>query len=288
MTTTTHLVKYEDLNHHGTLFAGRASAWLVEESFIAAAKLVGKPESVVCAQVTHISFKQPINRGDLLTIKAEIGNIGTKSITIFTQAYTQEDQPAVISCEAIFVTVDEKGVAYAHGINKEQEAQRVVNLPMIDPFLIPYDSTDWRHTLALYHTRSDPKVYPTLIGPPPTDMSSHLEYLRTLRLHGRRSFYMISQGTFFVGYCHISPLSPEYRQVELGWAVAGAFQGKGIGTKAVKLLIAEAKEKYPNNDLVLFVKDTNTKAISLYKKVGFEEIKTTDNIIKMILKETDK
>ena len=28
-----HLVKSEDLNHHGTLFAGRTAEWLVERRF---------------------------------------------------------------------------------------------------------------------------------------------------------------------------------------------------------------------------------------------------------------
>ena len=33
---TSHLVKQEDLNHHGTLFAARAAAWFVEAAFVAA------------------------------------------------------------------------------------------------------------------------------------------------------------------------------------------------------------------------------------------------------------
>ena len=33
----THLVKSEDLNHHGTLFAARTASWFVESAFIAAA-----------------------------------------------------------------------------------------------------------------------------------------------------------------------------------------------------------------------------------------------------------
>ncbi|NTU75550.1 MAG: acyl-CoA thioesterase, partial [Anaerolineaceae bacterium] len=34
---TQHLVKSEDLNHHGTLYAGRTAEWFVESGFIAAA-----------------------------------------------------------------------------------------------------------------------------------------------------------------------------------------------------------------------------------------------------------
>ena len=34
---TCRLIKSEDLNHHGTLFAGRCAEWFVESGFIAVA-----------------------------------------------------------------------------------------------------------------------------------------------------------------------------------------------------------------------------------------------------------
>ena len=44
--TISHLVRPEDLNHHGTLFAGQTAKWLVEAGVIAAARLTGKAEDV--------------------------------------------------------------------------------------------------------------------------------------------------------------------------------------------------------------------------------------------------
>ena len=46
---TLHLVKGEDLNHHGTLFAARAAAWLVEAGFAAAACCPHGPSGPSCA-----------------------------------------------------------------------------------------------------------------------------------------------------------------------------------------------------------------------------------------------
>ena len=46
-----HLVKSEDLNHHGTLFAGRTAEWLVEAAFIAAADTHGRPQDILCVNV---------------------------------------------------------------------------------------------------------------------------------------------------------------------------------------------------------------------------------------------
>ena len=48
----THLVKSEDLNHHGTLFAARTASWFVESAFIAAACEHGDPSEIVCRKST--------------------------------------------------------------------------------------------------------------------------------------------------------------------------------------------------------------------------------------------
>ena len=84
------MVKPEDLQHHGTLFAGRMAEWLVETCFIAACRLVGKPEDVVCVQVHGISFMKPITNGDIVEIKAKVALVGTTSITVHSQAFTNE------------------------------------------------------------------------------------------------------------------------------------------------------------------------------------------------------
>lgn len=52
--TTYHLVKSEDLNHHGTLFAGRGAEWFVESGFIAAANLVN-PKNLICGDSDTIA-----------------------------------------------------------------------------------------------------------------------------------------------------------------------------------------------------------------------------------------
>ena len=57
---TTRLVKSEDLNHHGTLFAGRMSEWFVEGCFIAAATSYGNPEEIVCVKLHGLDRKSVV------------------------------------------------------------------------------------------------------------------------------------------------------------------------------------------------------------------------------------
>ncbi len=61
--TISHLVKSEDLNHHGTLFAGRSAEWLVEAGFIAAAAEHRRPQDVVCVNIHGFIFKTPVGKG---------------------------------------------------------------------------------------------------------------------------------------------------------------------------------------------------------------------------------
>jgi acyl-CoA hydrolase len=120
-TIISHLVKPEDLQHHGTLFAGRMAEWLVEPCFIAASRFVGRPEDVVCVKVHGISFEKPIHNGDITEIKARIACLGNTSITVKGQAFTGDSDAPAVSGMVTFVTVDKQGNPYTHGLSLPQE-----------------------------------------------------------------------------------------------------------------------------------------------------------------------
>ena len=81
-----HLVKSEDLNHHGTLFAGRTAEWLVEAGFVTAAAEHGRPQDVLCVNVHGFTFKRPVEKGDILTIYGRIVKTGTTSMMLHVKA----------------------------------------------------------------------------------------------------------------------------------------------------------------------------------------------------------
>lgn len=112
----TRLVKSEDLNHHRTLFAGRAASWLVEASFLAAARLVGEPARVVCLQVHGMLFTRPARAGDILEIRSRVAHLGSKSITVHTECRRDGDADALVSTFATFVVLGEHERAVPHGL----------------------------------------------------------------------------------------------------------------------------------------------------------------------------
>lgn len=110
------LVKSEDLNHHGTLFAGRTAEWFVEAAFIAAASAVGDPEKIVCVNIHGLMFKSPIAKGDIVTFTSMVAKLGTTSITVYTKIYSEIRSITPVEGFLTFVSVDPDNKKSPHGL----------------------------------------------------------------------------------------------------------------------------------------------------------------------------
>lgn len=101
-----HLVKSEDLNHHGTLFAGRSAEWLVEAAFVAAASQHGRPQDVLCVNIHGFTFKKPVQKGDIITFLSKVARVGTTSITVYVKAMSEIHGTTHVDGFLTFVCVD--------------------------------------------------------------------------------------------------------------------------------------------------------------------------------------
>jgi acyl-CoA hydrolase len=111
--TTYRLVKNEDLNHHGTLFAGRSAEWFVEAGFIAAAGLT-RPENIVCLKVHGMTFVRPVQPGEIIEFQSRIILAGSSSLHAHVRMRAKEE--FVMEGFITFVHVDHDGRAQPHGI----------------------------------------------------------------------------------------------------------------------------------------------------------------------------
>jgi len=113
---TSRLVKSEDLNHHGTLFAGRVAEWFVETCFICGAKITGRPQNIVCLKIHGLTFTEPARRGDVLNLEARIAKAGRTSFVVYGKI-TKNNSDHILSDGFItFVFVDENGKPIPHNI----------------------------------------------------------------------------------------------------------------------------------------------------------------------------
>ena len=113
---TSRLVKPQELNHHGTLFAGRMAEWFVENCFICGALTTGKPKNIVCVNIHGLNFNTPSINGDIININSTIVRAGRTSFTVYG-AITKNSSDTVI-CEGFitFAFVDENNIPIPHHI----------------------------------------------------------------------------------------------------------------------------------------------------------------------------
>jgi acyl-CoA hydrolase len=111
--TNNRLVKNEDLNHHGTLYAGRSAEWFVEAGFIAAAGLT-RPEDIVCLKIHGMTFKRPVKGGDIVTFESRIILAGNSSLHAHVSMKSKGE--SVMDGFITFVHVDREGRGVPHGI----------------------------------------------------------------------------------------------------------------------------------------------------------------------------
>jgi acyl-CoA hydrolase len=126
---TCRLVKNEDLNHHGTLYAGRSAEWFVEAGFIAAAGLT-RPENIVCLKIHGMTFMRPVRPGDIVKFESRIILAGRSSLHAHVRMHAKGE--FVMDGFITFVNVDHDGRPLAHGIEvtpacpEERELQQRV------------------------------------------------------------------------------------------------------------------------------------------------------------------
>lgn len=109
---TFRLVKNEDLNHHGTLYAGRSAEWFVEAGFIAAAS-VTRPENIVCLKIHGMTFMRPVLPGEIVEFASRIVLAGNSSLHAYV--HMQVKGEFVMDGFVTFINVDHDGRPLSHG-----------------------------------------------------------------------------------------------------------------------------------------------------------------------------
>lgn len=130
--------------------------------------------------------------------------------------------------------------------------------------LVPLNVDIEDHLELMYRVRTHPDMEKYLRGLPPSNYEQHIHYLKNA---GSKCFFLVQHGDHLIGYCQLTLADAH---TEIGMALHPEFCGKGIGTAALNLLLktVEASPHF-NQNLILYVKSNNLRAIALYAKYGF-------------------
>jgi acyl-CoA hydrolase len=126
-TYISRLVKSEDLNHHGTLFAGRTAEWFVEAGFISAATLVS-PEGIVCLKIHGMHFTKPARSGQILKFASKVVYTGRSSMISYVEVVSDNDNSPFVSGFITFIYVDENTNPISHNIEISPKTEEDIGL----------------------------------------------------------------------------------------------------------------------------------------------------------------
>jgi len=120
---TIHLIRNEDLNYHGTLFAGRCAEWLVESGFVTVSSRLNL-RNVVCLKIHGVEFFRPVRVGEQLVFESAIVWTGKSTILVYTRLFSPE-YPDCLYAES-FITycyVNDQTRPVAHNISVVAESE---------------------------------------------------------------------------------------------------------------------------------------------------------------------
>lgn len=119
---SSHMVRMENLNHHGNLYAGQGIEWMIETSFITVCTEYGDPQGLLYKNTHKFDFYKSVVPGDIITYEGLIVRTGRTSLTLRVGLYNEKT--GVLHAEGFttFVSVDEQGRAVPHGIVLDEPA----------------------------------------------------------------------------------------------------------------------------------------------------------------------
>jgi ribosomal protein S18 acetylase RimI-like enzyme len=129
------------------------------------------------------------------------------------------------------------------------------------------------HYLKSFHEAlsvvANERIYIEMIEPPSLVEVSNFQ--NELILKNAPVYYAI-QNEKVVGWCDVFPMSNprQSHRGGLGMGLIPEFRGQGIGSRLLSAVLHHAKA-YGLEKLELHVYTTNTAAVALYKKFGFEQ-----------------
>lgn len=107
---TKHMVLYEHLNRHGSLFGGVLMSWMDIAAAIHAGEIMQM--NCVTVRVDELIFKVPVKLGDIVTFECVEVSRGRTSLTVgikVTKTNLTEKDVEVATSNFKFVAVDQDG-----------------------------------------------------------------------------------------------------------------------------------------------------------------------------------
>ena len=119
---SSHMVRMENLNHHGNLYAGQGIEWMIETSFIVVCTEYGDPQGLLYKNTHKFDFYKSVVPGDIITYEGLIVRTGKTSLTVRVGLYNEKTGVLHAAGYTTFVSVGEDQQSTPHGLTLDEPA----------------------------------------------------------------------------------------------------------------------------------------------------------------------
>ena len=151
---------------------------------------------------------------------------------------------------------------------------------MADVKIVSLDLEDEVSVRFIFETRSHPSVSRNLLGKPPENFQSHINWLKT-NVPRYRQMYVMQDGNVRVGYCHVYHFDEIAQSAEAGFVGHPEYQGRGYGERMVGLLLCVLSQIMYGWSVYLKVRENNIIAQKIYAKHGFFAKSVDEGLVTM-------
>lgn len=150
---------------------------------------------------------------------------------------------------------------------------------MSDKYTLEYARRE--HIATVHQIRNHPAIRSQLVHDAPIPFKDHCKFYVGAYLTTKDwRIYLIANPhkKYPAGYCDIK-INRKTKKAEVGFKILPKWQGKGIGTWALKQLVNKIQNQLPTFQIFLTALGANERAIKFYKKYGFVENKVPSPVM---------
>lgn len=129
-----------------------------------------------------------------------------------------------------------------------------------------FENEDVKHL----HRWFNEKESLSMVGRTPITYDETEQYVLNMRKDNAVIMGIENKEKEFVGWIHLTDISPSHGRAEIGLLLAPEYRGRGYGEDAMKNMIEMGFNQLRLNRMYLTTRGINERAIGLYKKLGFK------------------
>lgn len=138
--------------------------------------------------------------------------------------------------------------------------------------------TQFEKELILEWRNSD-RVRFNMINSEVISLNNHIKFIESLKSREDKKYFLVKNSSEYIGVIY-------FTNIEIDSCELGLYSNpnlRGVGSILIEQIIKEAFENLRVKKLKLEVKNSNERAINLYKKFNFREVNRKNSLIYMEL-----